>query len=477
MVALFLLGPLVVGYLVVRGVMSNVDRSWNLFIFECSLGITVGFGLTSLLTYCLLVSGNFSRPSQLALEVILACSLIVLCYFTASGRSHAIRENQKPYRLSSVLSSTLNLSFAVALTIGLTIFAVLSFQKPHGGWDAWAIWNLRARFLFHGADHWLDAFSHELLWSHPDYPLLIPSAIARGWAVAGRDLVVVPIVVAALFTFGIIGLMFSSLSLLRDRSQALLGCLILLATPDFVQRGSLQEADLPLAFWFLSFFSALGIAERISTASIFIVIGLAAGFSAWVKNEGALFVLGATICLLLGFRNFNLNWRKLGFYLCGLLPAMLLFLHFKTQFAPASDLFANQTLETMADKILDFERHWTILKVFAIHVGKFGGSLVSFPLVIFLYFRLVGPQPHSLGAQSVRLFTAFLFLMLLGYYFVYLISPYNLSMHMGSSFDRLLLQLWPSVLFVYFRVVRTPQEILAGRESRRNVRVGDSFGA
>ena len=49
---------------------------------------------------------------------------------------------------------------------------------PHGRWDAWAIWNLRAKFLATPSDRWRDAFDPVVSWSHPDYPLLLPLAVS-----------------------------------------------------------------------------------------------------------------------------------------------------------------------------------------------------------------------------------------------------------------------------------------------------------
>lgn len=43
--------------------------------------------------------------------------------------------------------------------------------------------------------------------------------------------------------------------------------------------------------------------------------------------------------------------------------------------------------------------------------------------------------------------------MAVGYFFVYILAPAELAWHLGSSFDRLLLQLWPIVVFTYFMPV------------------------
>jgi hypothetical protein len=43
-----------------------------------------------------------------------------------------------------------------------------------------------------------------------------------------------------------------------------------------------------------------------------------------------------------------------------------------------------------------------------------------------------------------------------GYFAIYLITPLDLGYHLGSSLERLLLQLWPIGLFVFFSGVREP---------------------
>ena len=77
--------------------------------------------------------------------------------------------------------------FSIALASSLISFAVAFLKEPHGRWDAWLIWNMHARFLYRGGDHWREAFASGLDWSHWDYPLLLPLSIARGWTYTGGE--------------------------------------------------------------------------------------------------------------------------------------------------------------------------------------------------------------------------------------------------------------------------------------------------
>ncbi len=81
----------------------------------------------------------------------------------------------------------------------------------------------------------------------------------------------------------------------------MLGAIALLATPSFVEQGAWQYADIPLSFFYLATIVLLSLydertqeASSQSPAGLLALGGVAAGFAAWTKNEGVLF-LGAII--------------------------------------------------------------------------------------------------------------------------------------------------------------------------------------
>ena len=47
--------------------------------------------------------------------------------------------------------------------------------------------------------------------------------------------------------------------------------------------------------------------------------------------------------------------------------------------------------------------------------------------------------------------------MLVGYFFVYVLTPLDLDYHLMTSLNRLFLQLWPSVIFVVFMIAGPPE--------------------
>jgi hypothetical protein len=62
--------------------------------------------------------------------------------------------------------------------------------------------------------------------------------------------------------------------------------------------------------------------------------------------------------------------------------------------------------------------------------------------------------------------------MLLGFGVIYVITPKDLAWHLDTSLWRLLLQLWPSALFVYCLIVNAP----GPRRSRWRLVLRESSG-
>jgi len=102
---------------------------------------------------------------------------------------------------NDTLDRPLHLAFWVASAVALASAVTHLSRFPHGGNDAWIIWNLRARWLFRaGPGGEASAFSPDILfWSHTDYPLLLPQLIARGDQIAGRESQAIPACLGLLF--------------------------------------------------------------------------------------------------------------------------------------------------------------------------------------------------------------------------------------------------------------------------------------
>jgi hypothetical protein len=383
------------------------------------------------------------------------------------------------------LDRILRVSVLVALGAALYAAIVRVVAYPHGdGWDAFAIWNLHARFLYLGGEHWRDGFTSLIPWSHPDYPLLLPAAIAHFWTYLGHDDPRVPAAIGFVFTFATAGILFSALSILRGRVLAMLGALVLLSTPAFIAQGTWQYADVPLSFFLLATIALLCLHDRGSHISasqsassrksfgLLALAGVAAGFAGWTKNEGVLF-----LCAVIVARQVAFTWgprngdgaeakttfmRRSGWLVAGCAPLVLLIVGFKHAVAPPGDLFSGPA--TMLHKLLTPARYWTVVQWYAKGFLRFGQWFpVPATLLMMGFYFVAGKDGEgairaglrtSFRSSSFRTSVLALMLTLAGYFAVYIITPYDIYWHLRFSLDRLFLQVWPSAVFLFFLGMR-----------------------
>lgn len=330
-----------------------------------------------------------------------------------------------------------------------------AIRTASGVWDAWAIWNLRARFLFRGNEHWGDAFSPSLAWSHPDYPLMLPGSVARLWTYAGADSRLAPMLLTLAFTLITALVLIGGLWTLRGRLHAALGGLLLLSTPFYLQMGVAQISDLPLACYALVTLVLLCLSETSARPrSLLMLAGLTAGMAAWTKNEGLLFLVAlAAAWVLVGLyrREWTLEWRRLPSLALGLLPFMLLVVYFKLNLAPPNDIMEPQGGASTLAKLLDPERYRIIFREYGhqyLHWGQ--GAMV----ILTAFLLLMGLKSPFRANRAQQVGLVGLVLSFAGYFAIYAITPRDLYWHLISSLDRLLLHMWPSALLIGFLLVR-----------------------
>ena len=102
----------------------------------------------------------------------------------------------------------------------------------------------------------------------------------------------VPAAVAFLFIFGVAGVLITTLGVLRGKMQSFIAGIVLLSGVSLIVSGANQYADVPVSFFVLATLGLLCLQERYPEDLRFTVLaGLTAGFTAWTKNEGALFLV------------------------------------------------------------------------------------------------------------------------------------------------------------------------------------------
>lgn len=433
--------------------------SWPL---ATALGAGLGSGLSSVLLFLWMLAFGPTRGFPLA-----ESSLLILVALVAVRRRRDGTVSGPVSGHARTVPQLRVVAIAFLVTLGAAAAAFFSHLRrhPHGEWDAWMNWDMRARMFFRGGEAWQTGFSAALPWSHPDYPVLLPSLVTRAWLYAGGETLVGPALVAGTFTFATVALTAAGLAALRYTSQGLLAGLVLLSTPFFILHGTSLYADVPLGFFFLASVVCLALQDRIggATTRFAVLAGVAAGLAMWTKNEGLLFTLALLAGLLIVWLRGSApatSRRQLLALGAGLIPMLILVAGFKMAFAPSNDLLSTLDLERTFTRLTDPHRYYLVLRAYGGHIASFGSNgLGSITAVLTAYLLGLGVNRAELGRSWVRAVTIALVLLLAGHFMVFVSMADELSRLLKSSLDRLLLQIWPSAVFLYFMVVRAHEEV------------------
>jgi hypothetical protein len=299
--------------------------------------------------------------------------------------------------------------------------------NPQGDWDAWAIWNLRAKFLAVG-DTPSRAWSAAINSAHPEYPLLVASSVARSWAFAGSTSEVAPMATSYLFFLTMLAMITGGLTIHRGRTIGLLAGLALLSAPVVLHQVIEQYADIPLACYFAG-------AMMFALLDRPLLAGLLAGLAAWTKDEGALFLLVFLITAAI-FRR-----KKLTRFGAGAIPGALLLLSFKLAMAPRGLAYFSQGF---LQRFADPSRFGQTLSAFARELGSLGTGLYH-PILPVLALA-IGLGFDRDRRKDLLFAVAIPAAMLAGYFCIFLMTPYDLKWQLDTSLDRLMAQLWTAFL-------------------------------
>jgi hypothetical protein len=340
----------------------------------------------------------------------------------------------------------------VVAALALAVFTTRVAIRPHGEWDAWAIWNLRARALLRGAPAWPVIFSPDIAWSHPDYPLLIPLSVARLWAYGGRESTLVPQLVAGTFFGASIATVVVSIGELRGWIAGFLSGGVLLVSRSFLLHSTYQFADAPLAFFVMVAIAMVAVGRQVQaeTTRYFVIGGLAAGLGAWTKNEGSP-LLAITAVLVMGIP-LSSNSRRLRAFALGAAIPLISLAFFKLHLAQSSNyMFEPQAIAGIQDRLADGAR-WSIVIGSVLSMLVQWGEIPWGALAIALaVVGLTGRIDRAAGWRAITALSAVVALMT-AYVFAYVITPLPLEEQISSSLSRLVTQVWPAIVWTLFQM-------------------------
>ena len=462
MVLLSFLSAAILGFFFISLLWPNESEFLSEIPLKFCLAVGVGPGLTSCLLFLWLMLYGQADRKYLLLEAVVTVAL-------AGG--YVLKRRRSPLSVStSAKHSIQKLQWLLVAVLVLAVCAgiysaiVSITRQPHGnGWDAWAIYGVRARAIFRGGTAWRDTFSTLIPWSHPDYPLLLPLSTVRIWLYSGGEVKAVQSILTVIYALATVGVVTFGLKRLRGLEQGLLAGILVLGWTTFLTYIGSAYADVPVMFFFTAtlVLFALYHATTDGTYNYLVLAGVTAGLAAWTKNEGLLFVVAcATAHLVVTLRTQGAKayFRQLRFFAYGLVPLLAIVLYFKTQLAPASELVTAMSNQSTAAKLLDYRRSIYIVRSFYWELIYYTGRGVSLTYLLPFYILCFGVTlKHKLTILQLGLM---LLLMCAGYFWVYQTTPYDVAFHIKFSMDRLMMQQWPAFVFLFFLTAMSPNESL-----------------
>jgi len=452
MILLYLALSWLLGIAFVRWLLPSDYRPSLHNLLVASLGAGVGMGICSSLYFLTLAAFG---PKLAIFAGVEGAALVIALAVGIFAKNRGVKFEWSP---GSPAPWYLTAIFAIVGVTAICIFFFYAMAKPHGEWDAWSIWNLRARFLVRGGENWRDAFSGVISWSHPGYPLLLPGIVALLWTLAGSESTLGPISVAFLFTFGAASVLIATLGALRGKTQSLIAGIVLLGGSGVLVNAANQYADIPLSFFILATLAVLCLQERYPEEWRFsLLAGITAGLAAWTKNEGVLFLAAVVLAragtLVHQHRSAELK-RQTPWLAVGLAPWLALLIYFKTQFATSADLLSKNSNQIYSH-VTDIGRWITVLQAYFLGVFRIGSFLLPVVLLLILYGYLVRFKVEERDRGALTTVLTAVVLMMLGDFAVYVAFPNDLIWQLNTSLDRLLLQLWPSILLAFFLATKS----------------------
>jgi hypothetical protein len=431
--------------------LCSEPRRW---VLAAKLGLSFGIGL-AVLTLTLFIAslcGVKPAPWVGLSELILLWAIVLVA--KRKQLSEWLNRSESADQITQR-------SWLRAMEIALSIFVVgillvvsaVTLLEPVVEWDVMGIWALKGKVLLHDPVILSDYFRDlSKAYSHLDYPLLWPMAMAWIWRLTGdTDVAVVKVLAVGL----LVSFSLTCFGLLRrkhSRAVAILFTALLAAAPILLSQTSRLMADPTLAFFvFGAFVCAYFWVDSGHRDDLRIAAAFATGML-FTKNEGIglwlilLFVVG--ICVITRRQLQRLFPAVAWLGIAPLLATGAWFV-FRSGIAKAHEDYGGKI--NPAYFFQNISRLPEVLSGWGNVFCDWYDWLIFWPLALMIL--IVAPTKCLRRPVVFLLLAATLPLLL--YTYIYVVTPWNLKELMEATANRLLLQVMPLWLFLLAEKVRT----------------------
>ena len=378
------------------------------FLIRLFLAGGLGMGFSAALTFiCFIFLNRLNFP--------LVCSLHIAALGILLGFTIRRIFRCGPAWDRRVYGRAIGANILILSVLGLMMYPawVHANYYPLGGWDAWSVWNFKARFLMLGADRWQNMLEPSLWRTSPHYPLLLPLINVWGWAGVKQPNALIPLLTAIIFTFQTTGLMCAGIRELTGRHIGWLAALLLLSNSFISQIAVSQYCDIVTGYYMLASLLGLSCFCAGRGAGWAYIAALSTGLLAFTKPEGtvAAMILGIIGLAVIAGKNRSLPaenraalWRPALLLALTLWPAVV----FNLAYSPGNQTYINGFISdikpfglmrvkmTLAYYLLEFiNGKWNGLLVLLTAGVLLGGrkpwrkSLAVFPVFVILYSGVI----------------------------------------------------------------------------------------
>jgi hypothetical protein len=444
---------------------SFVDSPyWRIVSGLVACGVSIG--LFSAVHFDLLYAGASNQIILAVLgAIVLAITIAARMDALVPQSANGVEEIEKE-ALKMPLSKPILVALIVSAAFCFFNYLVHLYVHPNGDFDALMVHNLRARFLARAGPDWHLAFSPDLFWSNVDYPLLVPSFIAWLWRLLGSQPTAILSALAIFFSCGTAALLYFGLSSYRPRNNAAIALIILFTTPYFWDVSGDQFVDVPMSFYVTGTALLLFFIDSRSClkSRIIFITGVLFGCMIWTKNEGlyisAAFLVTRVISHLLAstkrLRSL-FEWLKTELVpiLIGALPVVSALFVLRSIVGGSNWLTYDTTIEQMLRQLFSIQQVATITFLMCSQVVNFGAWLISPVPLLALYYFFYRRKLTTLEATAVSRALIAILVVFLIETLIFIVTTKSI-IKIGFSSGRLLLQLYPTVIFMLMFSTRVP---------------------